>query len=76
MNVYRREISDFIRLAETLLSPVSLEQPLTQEECRVVDFYVRALAGALREPAPHYSRTDGTRDEGLLGIGWNESESV
>ena len=45
MGLYRKEVSDFIRLGETLLSPVSLGQPLTQDECRVVDFYVSALAG-------------------------------
>lgn len=45
MDVYRKEMSEFIRLAETLLSPVSLGEPLTDEECKVVDFYVMALAG-------------------------------
>jgi hypothetical protein len=45
MDLYRKEVSDFIRLAETLLSPVSLGEPLTEEECRVVDFYVTARAG-------------------------------
>ncbi len=45
MDVYRKEVSDFIRLAEALLSPVSLGEPLTEDECRVVDFYVSALAG-------------------------------
>ncbi len=45
MNLYRKEVSDFIRLAETLLSPASLGEPLTKEECRVVDFYVTSLAG-------------------------------
>lgn len=45
MAPYRKEVSDFIRLAETLLSPVSLGEPLTEEECKVVDFYVTALAG-------------------------------
>jgi hypothetical protein len=44
MDLYRKEVSEFIRLAETLLSSVSLEQPLTQDECQVVDFYVSALA--------------------------------
>ena len=45
MDLYRKEVIDFIRLAETLLSPVSLGEPLTAEECKVVDFYVTALAG-------------------------------
>jgi hypothetical protein len=45
MELYRKEVSEFIRLAETLLSPVSMGEPLTEEECRVVDFYVTALAG-------------------------------
>ncbi len=44
MAFYRKEVSEFIRLAERLLSPISLGQPLTQEECQVVDFYVGALA--------------------------------
>jgi hypothetical protein len=34
----RKEISDFVRLAETLLSPIPLGQTLPQEEHRVVDF--------------------------------------
>jgi hypothetical protein len=45
MNQYRKEVSDFIRLSETLLSPASLQTPLTEEECQVVDFYAKALAG-------------------------------
>ena len=45
MDLYRKEVSDFIRLAETLLSPASLEIPLTKEECRVVEFYVKSLSG-------------------------------
>jgi hypothetical protein len=45
MDLYRTEVSEFIRLAETLLSPVSLKTPLTKEECRIVDFYVRELSG-------------------------------
>ncbi len=45
MDLYRKEVSDFIRLAETLLSPASLGEPLTKEECRIVDFYVSSLAG-------------------------------
>ena len=44
MTAYRKEIREFIRLAETLLSPVSLGQPLTQEECQIVEFCVGALA--------------------------------
>ena len=45
MNLYRQEIRDLIRLGETLLSPVCLEQPLTQEERLVVGYYARELAG-------------------------------
>ncbi len=45
MDLYRKEVSEFIRLAETLLSPVSLGQPLTQDECQVVNACVSALAG-------------------------------
>jgi hypothetical protein len=44
MNVFRKEVRDFIRLAETLLSPVSLGEPMTEEECQAVDFYASALA--------------------------------
>lgn len=44
MAVYRKEVSEFIRLAERLLSPISLGQPLTWEECQVVHFYVGSLA--------------------------------
>lgn len=40
---FRKEIKDFVRLAETLLSPASLDTPLTKEECHVVHFYVKAL---------------------------------
>lgn len=50
MSAYRKEVSEFIRLAETLLSPVSLGEPLTQEECQVVDFYVGTLAGRYASP--------------------------
>lgn len=45
MDPYRKEISDFIRLAETLLSPISLRPPLTKEECQFAEYYVNALAG-------------------------------
>jgi hypothetical protein len=45
MDLYRKEVKDFIRLVETLLSPASLGEPLTKEECHVVEFYVTALAG-------------------------------
>lgn len=45
MDPYRKEVSDFIRLVETLLSPASLGSPLTKEECRVVEFYVKQLSG-------------------------------
>ena len=44
MDLYRKEVSEFIRLAETLLSTVSLGQPLTQDECQVVEYYVSELA--------------------------------
>lgn len=45
MNIYRKEVSDFIRIAETLLSPASLGEPLTTEECQVIEFYLASLAG-------------------------------
>ena len=45
MDLYRKEVSEFIRLSETLLSPVSLGQPLTQDECQIVNACVSALAG-------------------------------
>lgn len=45
MKVFRKEVNDFIRIAETLLSSASLKTPLTKEECHVVEFYVNALAG-------------------------------
>jgi len=45
MDVFRKEVSDFIRLAETLLSPASIGDPLTKEECRVVEYYVKQLSG-------------------------------
>lgn len=45
MYPFRKEVSDFIRLAETLLSPISLGEPLSKEECQIVDFYAAALAG-------------------------------
>ena len=44
MDFYRKEISDFIRLSETLLSPTFLGAPLTNEERQVIEFYVRALS--------------------------------
>jgi hypothetical protein len=45
MQNYRKEVQEFIRLSETLLSPASLRTPLTKEECQVVEFYVTSLAG-------------------------------
>ncbi len=45
MDLYRKEVSDFIRLAETLLSPASLGEPLTKDECHIVEFYLTALGG-------------------------------
>ena len=50
VDLYRKEVSEFIRLAETLLAPVSLGQPLTQDECQVLDFYVSALVGRYASP--------------------------
>jgi hypothetical protein len=43
MSAYRQEVCEFIRAAETLLSPVSLSNPLTKEECRIVEFYASSL---------------------------------
>lgn len=43
MPAFRTEVRDFIRPAETLLSPVSMDNPLTVEECRIVEFYATSL---------------------------------
>jgi len=43
MAAFRPEVREFIRAAETLLSPVSVNNPLTKEECRIVEFYLSTL---------------------------------
>jgi hypothetical protein len=35
---YRREMQDFIRITETLLSPASLGDSLTPEECDIIAY--------------------------------------
>ena len=44
MGALRPEIQAFIRASETLLSPASLDRPLTQDEMQVVAYYAKTLA--------------------------------
>jgi hypothetical protein len=43
MDVIRKELQDFIRASETLLSPVSLREPLKEDEWQVIEFYASSL---------------------------------
>jgi hypothetical protein len=43
---YRREVQDFIRITETLLSPASLGDDFTPEECDIIAYYVMTLSSA------------------------------
>jgi hypothetical protein len=51
MSAIRSEVHDFIRAAETLLSPASLDKPLTKDE-----FYVAS-------PVEHYRTLAGDRED-------------
>lgn len=42
----RKEVREFIRAAETLLSPVILGSDLTEEECELIREYVMSLSHA------------------------------
>lgn len=42
----RKEVMDFVRAAETILSPVFLSADLTQGECDLIAEYVKSLSHA------------------------------
>jgi hypothetical protein len=42
----RKEVEDFMRAAETILSPVLLSPELTPEECDLIAEYVKSLSQA------------------------------
>lgn len=42
----RQEVVDFVRAAETILSPVLLKSDLTQGECDLIAEYVKTLSNA------------------------------
>ena len=44
MSVFRKQVAEYVRAAETLLSPTSLGEPLTKDECHVVEFYSKSIA--------------------------------
>lgn len=44
MEIFRKEVAEYIRAAETLLSPASLGEPLTKDECHIVEFYSKSIA--------------------------------
>ncbi len=44
MEVFRKQVAEFIRAAETILSPASLGEPLTKEECQAVEYYSKSIA--------------------------------
>lgn len=50
---FRKEVHTFINAAETLLSPVLLDKPLTPEECKIIEFYASSLVNQCAESPPH-----------------------
>ena len=44
MKVFRKQVAAYISAAETILSPASLGEPLTKEECQAVEFYSKSIA--------------------------------
>ena len=42
-STFCKEVHEFARAAETLLSPASLSRPLTKDECQIVKFYASSL---------------------------------
>ena len=44
MEVFRKEVAAYISAAETILSPASLGEPLTKEECQAVEYYSKSIA--------------------------------
>jgi hypothetical protein len=40
---FRQEVHEFVRAAETLLSPAFRKNPLTRDESKVVEFFARSL---------------------------------
>jgi hypothetical protein len=53
MSQLRNEVQDLIRVSMHLLSPDSLGDPLTADECSVVEFYALSLLEEYRAPAEH-----------------------
>jgi hypothetical protein len=45
MDIHRKAVANCIRSAETLLVPVSLDGPMTRNECQIVEDYLGALGG-------------------------------
>jgi len=43
-NSLRQEVHEFIRAAETLLSPASLGDPLSKQERDIIKFYAETLS--------------------------------
>ena len=43
-NSLRHEVHEFIRAAETLLSPASLGEPLSKQERDIIKFYAETLS--------------------------------
>ena len=39
----RQEVHEFVRADETLLSPASIDAPLSKEEIKIVEFYASSL---------------------------------
>jgi hypothetical protein len=43
-SAYRKDVKDFLLACEALLSPVLAgKQPMTEEECKIVKFYLKSL---------------------------------
>jgi hypothetical protein len=43
---FRLEVQQFIRAAETLVSPALMDSDLTREECDIIAYYVMTLSNA------------------------------
>jgi hypothetical protein len=43
---FRPEVQQFIRAAETLISPALMDSDLTPDECDIIAYYVMTLSNA------------------------------
>lgn len=60
MASYRKEVQEYIRVAERLLA-ASLTGALTEDELRIVEYYADEIAKALRENSLRLDSTPADR---------------